>query len=65
MQKVVFFFGAGGRADVEPDVRRTVRRVTRARAPIRPQPTTPIVRRGEDGWGGPRQDPPHWPITYY
>ena len=37
----------------------SVRRVVADRAPAGPQPTTPIVRRGEDQWGGSRQDPPH------
>ena len=35
-------------------------RVTRSRGPQpRPQPTTPIVRRGEDGWGGAAGRVPH------
>jgi len=33
-------------------------RVAADRTPAGPQPTTPIVRRGEDQWGGSRQDPP-------
>ena len=39
---------ARGRADAEPESE-SGGRVARHRSPSRPEPTTPIVRRGEDG----------------
>ena len=33
--------------------------------PIRPEPTTPIVRRGEDGWGGAAAGPAKVTTRYH